>query len=122
MNAVITSAHVGYGGYQDQLLSLYVWVTTEDGGSFMAEGGIALYLPEDWKAHKKISLLGHIIDKWLQAADCQDVSQLKGRPVRIDFETDHQSHVVINRVGHIVDNKKWFSTFEIAQQAKVSAE
>lgn len=118
-NAVITSANVQMGGYQDQMLSLYVCVKFEDGCSGMVEGHYSLYLPPSWGHHKELCPLGHIIYLWLQAAGVTNVQDMVGKAIRIDLESlSLGASCVPNRVGHIVDNTKWFSTAEICDRWK----
>lgn len=123
-NAVITHARLGLGGYQEAMLGLYVYVKFEDGCSGMVEGHYSLYLPPTWKHHSAICPLGHVVWRWLRAADVNAVDELVGKAIRCDIPGDGSfgSTCVPDRVGHIVLADRWFSTKDICDEfrAKMS--
>lgn len=118
MNAQITSAEVRFGGYQGQMLSLYVAVKFDDGFAGMVEGHYSPYLPPSWAHHRESCPLGHIIYCWLQATGCQSVAEMGGKAVRIELSDSDRMSSVPLRVGHIIDDDKWFSTKEICERFK----
>ena len=116
VNGKIESAKVGLGGYQDVMVTLAVFVKMSNGFSGMVEGHHTHYLPPSFAHHDQKSLLAHIIYLWLEATGASDINGMVGKTVRLEMEKGFGSSMPI-RVGHIVDEDKWFSTSDLLKAA-----
>ncbi len=72
------------------------------GGSHQAFGGIALHLNKDNKHYNIRGVAGHFIWRVLEIADVDEVSELKGKCIRVE-----QNHCGIRSIGHILKDD-WF--------------
>jgi hypothetical protein len=109
LNAVVTQAYVGLGGYEDQILSLYVMVEFEGGGSLLVEGWRIGIPPMDSKSYVADTPLGEVILQWLKTTGAQVVDDMVGKPLRIRMARECGEAGDIEAVGHFVRNE-WFST------------
>ena len=99
-NAVITSAEIS----NDDHGLLSSWLMLDYGGSGQGFGGYALYLPKDFSHHKKdASYAGHFIWRVMEIADVSKWSQLKGKTIRVQLDSDGLGGK-IEAIGHIVKN------------------
>jgi hypothetical protein len=123
LNAVVQSAWVGYGGYQDRMLGLYVTVKFEGSGCLMVEGHYSLCLPESFKHFKEGTPLGLVIMRWLEATGVRKVEDMVGKPIRVESAREWCNYEDVIRIGHIIESDKWFSTREIckAWEARLEA-
>lgn len=116
VNGKIEYAKVGMGGYQDAMVNLTVHVKLSTGFSAMVEGHCTDYLPPSFKNHSQKSLLAHIIYLWLEATGANDINGMVGKTVRLEMEKGLGSAIPF-RVGHIVEDDKWFSTGDLLKAA-----
>lgn len=99
-NAIITSAEIT----NDDHGLLTAWLFLDYGGSGQGFGGYALYLPEDFKHHKKdVSYCGHFIWRVMEVAEVSKWSELKGKTIRVQMDKDGLGGK-IEAIGHIVKN------------------
>lgn len=118
LNAKITRAYVGHSGYQDAMLGLYVEAKFSNGWSGLLEGHYTMCLPPDWKHFERYTPFGYVIECWLQATGARNIEDMVGKVVRVELP-DGISSVPI-RVGHAVEDDKWFSTEEICEEWKAA--
>jgi hypothetical protein len=113
-NAIIQKAEIGFLGYQDTL-NFDIMVRLNGSSMITVEGHHWLYMPEGWKHHSKLSPMGHVIQKWLEVSGADRVSNMAGKPVRIELDESEVNNTKVLRVGHIVD-ENWFSTRELMKE------
>jgi hypothetical protein len=102
-NAVITSAELTIADHG----ILSGWLTLSYGGSGQGFGGYSLYLPKNFKQHKKREgFAGHWIFRCLEIAGVEEWSRLVGKTIRVRCE-----HSKIHAIGHIVKDD-WFDPSE----------
>jgi hypothetical protein len=116
INAKIHSASVGMGGYQETMVSLDIVANFGGSMSGMVEGHHSLYLPPSYTHHSILTPFAHIVYLWLEATGAKSVADMVGKTVRLEMEdVGAGASCIPIRVGHIVDDDKWFSTDEICK-------
>ena len=99
-NATIKSAEIT----NDDHGLLTAWLYLKYSGSGQGFGGLALYLPKDFKHHKiDNGFAGHFIWRCMEIADVSEWNQLPGKSIRVEAE-----HNKVHAIGHII-KEDWFN-------------
>jgi hypothetical protein len=102
-NAIIESAEIT----NDDHGLLTAWLYLKYSGSGQGFGGLALYLPKDFKHHKiDNGFAGHFIWRCMEIAGVSKWSDLPGKTIRVRHE-----HSKVHSIGHIID-EDWFAPSE----------
>jgi hypothetical protein len=88
---------------------LTAWLQLDYGdGKHQGFGGYVLYLPKDYDHHTiKGDHAGHFIFRCMQIAGVEDWDKIKGKSIRVKFESGDGFQQKIIAIGHITKND-WF--------------
>jgi len=101
-NAIIKSASLSTDDHG--MLTSYLHL--DYGGSGQGFGGYALYLPESFTHHNRLSGAGHWVWRVLEIAGVTKWDNLPGKTIRVKSE-----HSKAHAIGHIVKDD-WFNPSE----------
>lgn len=111
-NAVIESASITNDDHG--LLSSWLSLDYGDGGH-QGFGGYVLYLPKDFKHHDIMSHAGHWIWRIMEVAGVSKWSDLKGKTIRVQLDSDGLGGK-IEAIGHIVKDNFFNPSIEFSSK------